>query len=81
MATYVQDGEAIDYTPTSAAAAGDVIVQGGHRSFPLDRSKLGVIIVVRSWLPLSGRGGDGQPEVVWRISLNRTPPALTGQAP
>ena len=28
QATYVQDGWAIDYTPGSAVAAGDVVVQG-----------------------------------------------------
>lgn len=28
QATYVQEGCAIDYTPTSAVAAGDVVVQG-----------------------------------------------------
>ena len=28
QATYVQDGNAIDYTPTSARASGDVVVQG-----------------------------------------------------
>ncbi len=28
MATYIQEGNAIDYTPSSDVAAGDVIVQG-----------------------------------------------------
>lgn len=28
QATYVQDGDAIDYTPGSAVATGDVVVQG-----------------------------------------------------
>lgn len=28
MANYIQDGKSIDYTPGSAVAAGDVVVQG-----------------------------------------------------
>jgi predicted RecA/RadA family phage recombinase len=29
MATFIQNGDSIDYTPGSAVASGDVIVQGG----------------------------------------------------
>lgn len=28
MATYIQDGNSIDYTPSSAVSSGDVVVQG-----------------------------------------------------
>jgi len=43
-ATYVQDGEAIDYTPLAAVAAGDVVVQGdlvGVARTPIAANALG----------------------------------------
>jgi predicted RecA/RadA family phage recombinase len=47
-AIFVQDGEAIDYTPTSAVAAGDVVVQGdmiGVAKTPIAASALGALAV------------------------------------
>jgi len=46
QATFVQDGCAIDYTPGSAVAAGDVVVQGdlvGVVKRPLAANELGAL--------------------------------------
>ena len=43
-ATFVQDGESIDYTPTAAVAAGDVVLQGdmiGVARTPIAANALG----------------------------------------
>jgi predicted RecA/RadA family phage recombinase len=48
QATFVQDGGAIDYTPGSAVAAGDVVVQGdliGVASTPIAADTLGALAV------------------------------------
>lgn len=48
QATYVQDGDAIDYTPGSAVATGDVVVQGdlvGVVKRPLAANEAGAIEV------------------------------------
>ena len=48
QATYVQDGDAIDYTPGSAVATGDVVVQGdlvGVVKRPLAANETGAIEV------------------------------------
>lgn len=48
QATYVQDGCAIDYTPGSAVAAGDVVVQGdliGVAKRPIAANELGALSV------------------------------------
>ena len=48
-AVYIQDGEYIDYTPTSAVAAGDVVVQGemvGVARTPIAANALGSLAVV-----------------------------------
>ncbi len=47
-ATYVQDGDSIDYTPSSAVAAGDVIAQGtlvGVAKTPIAGNVLGALAV------------------------------------
>jgi len=47
-ATFVQDGGAVDYTPGSAVAAGDVVVQGelvGVARTPIAASALGSLAV------------------------------------
>ena len=47
-AIYVQDGEAIDYTPSSAVAAGDVVIQGdlvGVARTPIAANALGSLAV------------------------------------
>jgi predicted RecA/RadA family phage recombinase len=51
MATsiFVQDGRTVDYTPTSAVAAGDVVVQGelvGVAKTPIAANTLGALAVV-----------------------------------
>ena len=48
QATYVQEGELVDYTPSSAVAAGDVVVQGdlvGVVVRPLAASENGSLLV------------------------------------
>lgn len=48
LATYVQDGESIDYTPNAAVAAGDVVVQGdliGVARTPIAANALGSLAV------------------------------------
>jgi predicted RecA/RadA family phage recombinase len=48
VATFVQDGCAIDYTPGSAVAAGDVVVQGdliGVAKRPIAANELGALAV------------------------------------
>jgi len=48
MANYIQAGEAIDYTPGSAVAAGDVVVQGdlvGIATSPIAANELGALAV------------------------------------
>ena len=48
-AVYIQDGEYIDYTPTSAVAAGDVVVQGemvGVARTPIAANALGSLAIV-----------------------------------
>jgi predicted RecA/RadA family phage recombinase len=48
-ATFVQDGLTVDYTPTSAVAAGDVVVQGelvGVAKVPIAANVLGALAVV-----------------------------------
>jgi predicted RecA/RadA family phage recombinase len=47
-AIYVQDDEAVDYTPTTAVAAGDVVVQGdlvGVAKQPIAANALGALAV------------------------------------
>ena len=47
-ATFVQEGRAIDYTPTSNVAAGDVVVQGdlvGVARKPIPANTLGALAV------------------------------------
>ena len=47
-ATFVHDGEAIDYTPTADVAAGAVVVQGelvGVTKVPIAANKLGALAV------------------------------------
>lgn len=48
MATFVQDGRTIDHTPSSAVAAGDVVVQGelvGVAKVPIAANALGALAV------------------------------------
>jgi predicted RecA/RadA family phage recombinase len=48
MADFIQDGAAIDYTPGSAVAAGDVIVQGdlvGVAKMPIPSGHAGALAV------------------------------------
>ncbi|MEX2186319.1 MAG: DUF2190 family protein [Pirellulales bacterium] len=48
QATFVQVGESIDYTPGSAVAAGDVVVQGdlvGVAKVPITANVLGALAV------------------------------------
>lgn len=45
-ATYIQNGSSIDYTPSGAVAAGDVVVQGslvGVAPLPIAAGELGAI--------------------------------------
>ncbi len=47
-ATYVQDDKAVDYTPTTAVAAGQVVVQGalvGVAKEPIPANTLGALAV------------------------------------
>ena len=47
-ATFVQDGHAIDYTPSTAVAAGDVVVQGdlpGVARTPIAANAMGSLAV------------------------------------
>lgn len=49
MATFVHDGDAIDYTPSSAVAAGDVVVIGeliGVAKHPIAANTRGALAVV-----------------------------------
>jgi predicted RecA/RadA family phage recombinase len=48
QATFVQDGESIDYTPVADVAAGDVVVQGdlvGVAKLDIKANKLGALAV------------------------------------
>ena len=48
-ATFVHDGAAVDYTPSSAVAAGDVVVQGdlvGVAKQPIAADALGALAVL-----------------------------------
>lgn len=48
IATLVQDGCAVDYTPAAAVAAGDVVVQGelvGVAPRPIGAGELGALVV------------------------------------
>jgi len=48
MATFVHDGNTIDYTPATDVAAGDVVVQGeliGVAKVPIPADKLGALAV------------------------------------
>jgi predicted RecA/RadA family phage recombinase len=63
MADYVQDGDLIDYTPSSAVAAGDVIQVGKIVTVaprPIAANKLGAVAVEGVWaLPKpTGAGTD-----------------------
>lgn len=52
MASYVQDGDYIDYTPGSAVAAGDVVVIGSVVAVaprPIAANALGVLAVEGVW--------------------------------
>ena len=49
MATFVHDGNRVDYTPSSAVVSGDVVVQGelvGVATNPIAASALGSLAVV-----------------------------------
>ncbi|MFA6134566.1 MAG: DUF2190 family protein [Phycisphaerae bacterium] len=62
-AIFVQDGESIDYTPTSAVAAGDVVVQGdliGVAKTPIAANALGSLAVWGVFdVPKATTGGSG----------------------
>jgi predicted RecA/RadA family phage recombinase len=48
IATYVQSGDSVDYTPSTAVAAGDVVVQGdlvGVATMPIAANALGALAV------------------------------------
>ncbi len=49
QATYIQKGDSIDYTPSAAVAAGDVIVQGSVVAVakaPIEASTIGAVAVI-----------------------------------
>ena len=62
-ATYVRDGETIDYTPGAAVAAGDVVVQGdliGVAKTPIAANALGSLAVFGVFdFPKATTGGSG----------------------
>ena len=48
MATYIQEGDEINYTPAGAVAAGDVVVQGdlvGVAKLPIASAELGALAI------------------------------------
>lgn len=61
QATYVHDGRTIDYTPGSAVAAGDVVLQGnlfGIANVDIAANKLGALSV-EGVFDLTKQGGAG----------------------
>jgi predicted RecA/RadA family phage recombinase len=62
-ATFVQDGEALDYTPTADVAAGDVVVQNaliGIAKTPIKANALGSLAVIGVFsVPKATGGGTG----------------------
>ena len=61
--TFVHDGDAIDYTPASDVAAGDVVVQGdlvGVAKLDIAANTLGALAVVGVFdFPKATGGGEG----------------------
>ena len=58
IARFVQDGKAIDYRPSEAVAAGDVVVQGtliGIARLDIAANTLGSLVVVGVYL-IFGQG-------------------------
>jgi len=75
MATFVHDGNTIDYTPATDVAAGDVVVQGeliGVAKVPIPADKLGALAVTGVFdLPTRTCTGTK------RTSKRRPPPPAT----
>ena len=61
-ATFVNDGKTVDYTPSSAVAAGDVVVQGdlvGVAKIPIAANALGALATVGVFdVPKAAGGGS-----------------------
>lgn len=68
MADYVQDGDLIDYTPSSAVAAGDVVVLNDLVTVaprPIAANKLGAVAVEGVFSLPKASGAIGQGAIVY----------------
>lgn len=62
MASYVQDGDLLDYTPTTGVAAGEVVVLGsvvGVAPRPIAANTVGVVAVEGVWAMPCATGATG----------------------
>ena len=85
MATYVHDGEAIDYTPTVDVAAGAVVVQGelvGVTKSPIAANKLGALAVtgVFDFPKATGSGITAGALCYWDTTNQRATTTATGNS-
>jgi len=73
MASYFQDGDTIDYTPSAAVAAGDVVVIGDTVTVAphaIAANKLGAVAPVGVFQMPKGTGAIGQLVVVYWDATN-----------
>lgn len=82
MADYVQDGDLIDYTPSSAVAAGDVVVLNDLVTVaprPIAANKLGAVAVEGVYALPKATGAIGQGAIVyWDATAGNVTTTATG---
>lgn len=84
MASYVQDGDLLDYTPASAVAAGDVVVIGsmiGVAPRPIAANALGALAVDGIWeMPVATGATGAQGSAINWYAVSGVAHASTGVA-
>jgi len=85
MATFVQNGETVDYTPGADVAAGAVVVQGdlvGVAKVPIPANKLGALAVAGVFdFPKSTAGGSAigaGVTVYWNVAAQQATATSAG---
>ena len=85
LAIFVQDGNAIDYVPTTDVAAGDVVVQGelvGVTRMPIKASELGSLAVAGVFDVAKATGAGTAiavgTNVYWNATANQATATATG---
>jgi len=82
IARYIQKGEAIDYRPNAAVAAGDVIVQGnlvGIARLDIEAGSLGALAVVGVFEIAKATGAVAVGDVLyWDATNNNVTTTATG---